>query len=345
MRLVKTLLFVLIGLIALAIGAALLMPDTVRAERSVVIARKPSLVFEVLNGYRRFNDWSPWAPLDPHAVYTRSGPDSGVGATLAWKGNSAVGEGTQTIVVSEPGQRVQAELRFGPMAPATGTFSLLPEGERTKVTWTFESHLPIRLDAQLHWNLIGRLFGPWMVDSVGADFERGLASLKKLVEGMPDVDLAGLEIDIGPVDAHPMYFISTEATLDSAASTAAVMSAIGEISAFAVLNALVQAGPPRAVISGHDRERWQFDVAIPYDRNDAVPSGRIQAGTTHQGTVVLFKHLGSHDTLGDTHGKAHAWLAANGRKELGRRSEVYVSDPVNTPEAERLTILEVPVEP
>lgn len=345
MRLLKKLFLLLIVLVALLVVAAFFMPNKTHGERSIVIDRAPSMVFGAVNGYRGFNNWSPWAKLDPNAIYTRTGPETGVGARFAWKGNSEVGEGTQEIRISEPYTRVQAALDFGPMGQGKSTFTLVPMGEATKLTWSFDSELPLNLNSKLLWNVVGRLMGPWIGEEVGKDYGRGLGSLKTLLETIPRADIAGFVGEVGDVDAWPTYYISTQAALDSASSTQALMDALTEISVFATLNALQQAGPPRAVINGHTAEQWTFDVTIPYDRNDAAIAGRLKTGNTHQGKVVLFKHLGSYDTLGETHAKAHAWLAVHGWKEIGRRSEIYVSDPANTPEADRLSIIEVPVEP
>jgi effector-binding domain-containing protein len=345
MRLLKKLLLLLVVLCVLLVGAAFFMPDKAHGERSVVIDRAPSMVFAAVNGYRGFNNWSPWAKLDPDASFTRSGPETGVGARLAWKGNAEIGEGSQEIEISEPYSKVQTRLDFGAMGQGRATFTLLPAGEGTKLTWAFDSDLALGFDRGFAWSVMGRLMGPWIGEEVGKDYERGLAALKQQLESLPRVDISGLSAEVGEVDARPTYFISTEAALDSAASTKALMDALAEIGAFATLNALQQAGPPRAVINGHSAGQWAFDVTIPYDRNDAPAGGRLKSGTTHQGKVVLFKHVGSYDTLGETHARAHAWLGVHGWKEIGRRSEIYVSDPANTPEADRLTIIEVPVQP
>ncbi len=345
MRLLKRLLLLLVVLIASAVGIALLLPAHTHGERSVLIDRPPSMVFPMVNGYRRFNDWSPWAELDSAAVYTRSGPDQGVGARLEWKGNNQMGEGSQEILRSVANEQVETALQFGPMQGARGGFVLAAEGEGTRLTWTFDAELPLTVDRNLVWNLVGRLMGPWLGESVGKDYERGLRNLKTLLEALPRVDLTGLEAEVGAVSARPTYFISTKAALDTASSNKALIEALAEIAAFATLNALKQEGPPRAVINGHSDADWSFDATIPFDRNDAPAGGHLRAGSTHEGTVALFKHVGSHAKLGTTHQRAHAWLAVHGWTEIGRRSEIYVTDPMNTPEAELLTILEVPVEP
>lgn len=344
MRLMKRLLLVLLLLLVALVALAFFLPDKTHGERSIVIERSPETVFNALNGYRRFNEWSPWAQIDPNAAYVRSGPDTGIGARLEWKGNREVGEGAQQILMSEPFKRIEASLDFGPMA-AKSTFVLSPEGAGTRVTWMFDSELPLRLDGGVVGHLVGRLMGPWIGESVGKDYERGLASLKTLLESAPQADLTGLEVEIGEVTARPTYFISTEAALDTASSNAALLDALGEIAAFATLNALTQEGPPRAVINGHTADKWMFDVVMPFDRNDAPVVGRLKTGSTHAGKVALFKHLGSHAQLADTHAKAHAWLAINGWKEIGRRSEIYINDPINTAEADLLTIIEVPLAP
>jgi effector-binding domain-containing protein len=345
MRVLKNLLLLLVVLAVVLVGVAFFMPNRAHGERSIVIDRPPSMVFAAVNGYRGFNAWSPWARLDPNASYTRSGPETGVGARLAWKGNAEVGEGSQEIEISEPYSKVQSKLDFGPMGQSKATFTLAPVGEGTKLTWAFDSELPLGFNGDFIWNVMGRLIGPWIGEEVGKDYDRGLGSLKALLEAMPRADIAGFDGEVGEVEAWPTYFISTQAALDSASSTKALMEALSEISAFATLNALQQAGPPRAVINGHTSEQWSFDVTLPYDRNDAPVIGNLKTGKTHQGKVALFKHVGSYDTLGDTHTKANAWLAVHGWKEIGRRSEIYVSDPENTPETDRLTIIEVPVEP
>jgi len=46
-----------------------------------------------VNDFHRWNAWSPWARLDPDAINTFAGSESGTGAEFRWKGNGQVGEG------------------------------------------------------------------------------------------------------------------------------------------------------------------------------------------------------------------------------------------------------------
>ena len=177
MKFLKTLLIGLIGVFVLLAIAGPFLPSSARVERSIVIERSPALIFPVVNSFERFNEWSPWHAIDPNAQYSYSGPASGVGANMKWSGNDQVGTGSQTITASEPDKRVAIELTFGDMTPSQVEMLLAPEGGGTRVTWTLES--------QFGYDLAGRYFGLLMDKFVGADYEKGLAQLKAVIEKAP----------------------------------------------------------------------------------------------------------------------------------------------------------------
>jgi carbon monoxide dehydrogenase subunit G len=159
-------------LLAAAIG--MMLPRHVRVERSIVVNAPRPAVFEVLNSFRRFNEWSPWAQLDPGAKYAVDGPPSGVGAKLSWVGDPAtLGSGSQEIVESREPELVRMKIDFGP-ARAAGTFTLTPDGAGTRVTWALETDLGM--------NPVSRYFGRMLDGMIGGDFERGLQGLKRFAE-------------------------------------------------------------------------------------------------------------------------------------------------------------------
>ena len=109
----KLLIFLLL-LVVVFFGAGMFLPSQIHVERSIVINRPAATVFTLLNSYRTFNRWSPWAQQDPGAVFTFSGPDSGVGARMSWVGDPAMtGTGYQEIVSSTPYEHLGIKLDFG----------------------------------------------------------------------------------------------------------------------------------------------------------------------------------------------------------------------------------------
>lgn len=156
----------------------LLLPKQGRVERSIVINAPPPVVFGLVNGFGRFEEWSPWADKDPAMKVERSGPETGVGATYAWSGNAAVGSGSQKIIESVPPSHVRTRLHFGGFAePSLASLDIAPDGSGSRVTWS--------LTVEVGSNPVNRYFGLLMNKMVGPDYEKGLARLKQLAEAQP----------------------------------------------------------------------------------------------------------------------------------------------------------------
>lgn len=171
----KILLLVAVLVVGICILAAF-QPSTFRIERSVTIAAAPGALFPRLNDLRQTHEWSPWKEKDPSATYEFSGPAAGVGAAQSWSGNSDIGAGKQTIVESRPNELVRLRLEF--FKPMEGvcdsTFTLKPDGNQTRVTWTMSGEN----------NYLGKVFCLFMNQDkmIGGEFEKGLATLKRTSE-------------------------------------------------------------------------------------------------------------------------------------------------------------------
>jgi hypothetical protein len=165
-------------IVALLIVIAM-KPNEFRITRSAKMAAPPEVVFAQVNDYHNWDAWSPWAKLDPNAKVTFEGPSAGKGAVFTWSGNDQVGAGRQTIVESHPNELVQIKLEFQKPFQATNTaeFTFKPEGEQTVVTWSMFGQN----------NFMGKAISLFMDcdKMVGGDFEKGLASLKAIVEAQP----------------------------------------------------------------------------------------------------------------------------------------------------------------
>ncbi len=144
-------------------------------SRSATIPARAAVVFEHVNDLHKFQDWSPWAKIDPQCKVTYDGPPAGTGASFAWAGNREVGEGRMTILESRPGELVRFRLEFLKPFKATNTaeFDFKPAGNQTEVTWSMYGQN----------NFMMKAFSLFMDGDkmVGPDFEKGLANLKTAV--------------------------------------------------------------------------------------------------------------------------------------------------------------------
>jgi effector-binding domain-containing protein/uncharacterized protein YndB with AHSA1/START domain len=345
MRVLKALLVGIVVLLVLAVGVAFVLPDKASVERSIVIARPAGQVYAVVESFTLFNRWSPWADLDPATRYTFEGPERGVGAKMSWASDDPnVGKGSQTITAVTPDQQVVVALAFEGMPGATATLLLAPEGDGTRVTWRFASDLPLALDGNFPFSVVGRYFGLAMDNFIGKDYDKGLGRLKVLLEGFPPADISGLEVLVHEVAAEPAYVVADlEAGVDSASSSSVLGEAYAQIGALAKANGITLAGSPYAVVRSHGNGKWRFDAGIAVERNDVPGTGRVSAAQTYAGKVAEFQHVGSYDTLEQTHAKASTWLATHGLVESGQRIELYLSDPRSTVFVPVETLLRVPV--
>lgn len=172
----KKILIALLLLIVVFVVVVSLQPNEFRVERSAQMAASDSAVFAQINDLRNWEAWSPWANLDPEMITIYEGADSGVGASQTWSGNSDVGKGTMTITESNPYNHIQIRLEFMEPFASVNTTDFTIDGDSTQstVTWSMYGEN----------NFISKAFGLFMdMDSmIGADFEKGLASMKEIVE-------------------------------------------------------------------------------------------------------------------------------------------------------------------
>jgi uncharacterized protein YndB with AHSA1/START domain len=151
-------------------------PENFKLERSTTISAPPQRVFELIDDFHNWTEWSPWEGLDPELAREYSGPDAGVGAKYHWLGNRKVGEGRMENVESVPNERIGVKLSFiKPFKAENMTlFEIVPSGDSVSVKWTMTGHRP------LFMRMLGKVFK--IDEQIGRDFEKGLAQMKAAAE-------------------------------------------------------------------------------------------------------------------------------------------------------------------
>ena len=339
----KKLLIALFGLISLLLLVSFLLPRHVHLERSIEINAPQATVFALVNGFARFNEWSPWAGIDPATVYAYEGPSHGVGAHMSWESDHQdVGSGKQTITSSTPFERVESDLDFGPQGTAKAFFALEPKGESVSVTWGFDSDLGM--------NPIGRWFGLLLDKFLGPSYEQGLAQLKTLAESLDATDFATLDAKMTTVQAWPIAFVKKETPAEYDAIGAAFAESFAKITAFIAEHQLTAAGSPLSINHEWNEEAgtYVFDPAIPLAAAPAEGSfdadGEVKVGATWQGQALKIVHTGPYDGLPQTYEMSEAYIAAYGLKVAGPPWETWINDPSSTPAEELITEIYFPLE-
>ena len=153
------------------------MGDRFVVERRETIAATPETVFEKVGNLHGWDEWSPWAELDPEMDKNYSGQQGEVGSSYHWSGNRKVGEGKMTLTEVVPNEKVAIDLHFiKPFKSENVTeLTLSPDGDGTNVHWKMTGPNTFMVKVMA---LIGRN----MDKMVGPDFEKGLAKLKRISE-------------------------------------------------------------------------------------------------------------------------------------------------------------------
>ncbi len=172
----KKILIVLLVVVAAFLGYAATRPDTFEVSRSAVIKAPPQRVFDIVNDFHQFAQWSPWQHLDPNMQQTFSGPQNGIGSAIAWSGNDKAGQGSMKITEAQAPAKIAVQLDFIKPFASTNTvdFAFAPEGDGTKVTWTMRGNSSFGVKVMSVFMSMDKTIGP--------DFERGLANLKTVAE-------------------------------------------------------------------------------------------------------------------------------------------------------------------
>jgi len=169
------------GLAVVAIVVILILaamkPSEFVVERSVTVNTTPEKIAPLINDFHNWNEWSPWAKLDPAMKASFSGAPAGVGSVYEWDGNSKVGKGRMEIRSIQP---AKTSIKLDFLKPFEGhntaDFVLEPEGNSaTRVTWVMYGPLTF---------IPGKVMSVFtnMDNIIGDDFQRGLSNLKAAAE-------------------------------------------------------------------------------------------------------------------------------------------------------------------
>lgn len=334
---VQKVLYTISGFIVLLIVIGLALPQNIRVVASIEIDAPLATVFAQVNDFHRASLWSPSFETDPNARLVYSGPVRGAGATITWDG-VVVGTGTQVITDSDPFAHIATTINPGEPGEAKTWFDFVDSGRSTYLDWTFETNYG--------YNIVGRYAALMLADIIRRDYERGLLSLKNIAESLPRTDFSDLEIERLAVEAEEIAFLSTTSPPDATSLSDAMGEAYFRILNFIDDQGLTAAGPPLSITRSVSGSNLLFDAAIPVRGvTDATPrnGSGVKIGNTHGGSVIRVTHMGSYRSLGQTHQKIAAYLAALGVNRNGLAWESYVSDPTKVPEADMLTYVYYPI--
>lgn len=329
MRLLKFLVLATLAAVIAVVAIGLALPDTVHLERSIAVRARPATAYVALNSFRRFQQWSPWATLDPNTQYAAEGPLWGVGAKLSWSSeHPSVGHGSQDIVAAVPYREIRSRLVFGGFgSDSESTLTIAPDGDGARITWSY--------DSRLNGDLFGRYLALKLDDWVGADYEQGLQRIRTMVDALPDVGADPLAtIALVEVPAQTLALVSGEVRGSSdEAVRAALAAAYARLRAALAAKQIEVVGPPLAITRRFDEATrdWRFDAALPVAAAPAAAGDEmVRFVQGYAGPALRQRVVGAYDRIGLAYAALQAFKQAAGLADHGDAWERYLSDPAST---------------
>jgi len=316
MKTFKKILLVILLLVALLVIIAFFLPRQIHVERSTVIGTPAIVVFNQVNDLHNWDKWATWNQIDPDMKVEYIGTGIGEGAGYDWESeNPQVGKGELIITASVPYDSIATSLNFMEEGTAGSYFTFEEQAGTTLTTWAF--------DTDLGYNPLARWFGLMFDSMIGADFEKGLESLKVVSETILQEKRPIVEIRDLP--AVNVVSLREEINMDDIEMKMGMM--FGKLMEFVEKRGLIMADAPLTIYHKVDEGLIDMECCIPVNELPEKPDDGIQAGNITAGKYVYTDHFGSYHQLMNTHKFVREWMEKRQLFPNGSPIEKYYTNP------------------
>jgi hypothetical protein len=257
----------------LAVVVGVCLPDHGHIERTVEVSSPVRQVYDSVDSFRRYPQWSALRSFDPRIQMTLEGPEAGPGAKVSW--NSSVEKiGAGSLEIKSDKQDDSVNIAVDNSWTGTNknyTISLVPSasGKTLKIN--------VAYDVDYGWNLMSRFSGLYINGDPASTIQTSLNNLSAMLAGFPNTDYKEQKIGIVDVDAKPLFLVNTKAkrSLDEVAD--ATNAAMNQIEAAMKKTGVTAAGPRITITTNWGEDDYTFAVAVPVNATSLTIAGQQHA--------------------------------------------------------------------
>ncbi len=312
MKFLLKLFYFLLVLITIILLAGIFLPKNAQIRSSITIAAPNDIVFDQVNDFRNWENWSPWLKADTTLVFVYGKQTAGAGASYGWISDKS-GNGNQTIEESIPKKSIHTYIDFGDQGDAYGEWSFKESEKITSVIWEFRT---------TDMSYFERYFMFLFKDKILADLTSGLQNLRKVSEELRLSRVSGVEIK--SLEIQPAMAIIDSSDLAGMGQKMAEM--FNKLGIYLEKRKLEPTGPPFTIYYSWNPEGLtKFACGLPIEKRTwgwkqytylELPEGKVST-ITHWGTYGSEKPWKTLDQ----------YLKDNNLKLSGAPWEVYLTDP------------------
>ncbi|HEX7815970.1 polyketide cyclase [Dyella sp.] len=272
---------IIVAVVGVVVG--FIMPSSGHVERSLVVGKDMRQVYDVLNNFRRFPDYSVQRQYDRNTKYDFSGKAYGPGAEVSWTSeDDKVGSGKLTIASNDPTfDKVDLTVKSAKIVwnldsnwrgkDKHFTLQLDRQGTRnqlTKITWSY--------DVAYGANLIDRYSNLYIHGDPDAFIQFTMNNLQNVLAQVSGSDYTKLIPAIEQTKPVPVLLVSTSADRKGGgdARKDAEDKAISQLQAAAKKLNVNVVGPRILITTNYGDQTYNFDVALPISASSLNVGGQ-----------------------------------------------------------------------
>jgi len=301
MKILKILIFSLLGIISLYVVANLLFSDKFEAEKSIEINASPIVVFEQINNFKNWENWDPWLQKEPSMKLQYNEISSGIGAIKTWQSNNS-SNGKMEIIESSFIDIVKTKVSVEGWNSFEGILVLNSSENGVIISWKNSGNL----------DFLMRVMGPLFNKMIGKDLEKGLENLKIYCESIP-----GNSSEIFVSEQINSYELSITDSCTISNIQPTLSNIYKEVFTTLAINGISASSAPFAQYLVFPKQAGEEDlvilkagvltsIEIDLESNRKINSSEIVLDQTIECT-----HLGAYSTLNTTHRKIEQYCLEN----------------------------------
>lgn len=298
-------------------------------ERSLKIDAPKTMLFNMVNDYKTWEQWSPWYDKDPEMKVEYGSTTEGVGATYTWIGNEEVGEGKMTAIESTPSAIHKSKMEFvGFDDPSTAIFTFDEVDEQTEVTWKLHS------DENLPFFLRGFMTLIRAKKSMENDFDNGLSKMATLAaDRLKNKVYDGYKIK--EITLPEKHYILNRQSVDLERVQQFYASNLGSLFGKAQRSEVEMDGMPCGLFYSFNDDTKKVDMAAAMPIKIPLSIDGAQSLTLPESEAIQVDFYGDYNGTPKAHAAIEAYMKDFGILHNPPYIEEYVTDPGEQPDPKK----------
>lgn len=294
-------------------------------ERSLKIDAPKAMLFNIVNDFKTWEQWSPWYGKDPEMKVEYGAITKGVGAKYSWSGNEQVGTGTMTSIESTAPAVHKSKMEFDDYDdPSIAEFNFNEVDGQTEVTWKLHAE-------DLPFLVRGIMTITGAKKAMDKDFDNGLAKMAALAaDRIKNKMYDGYKINEKTLPEKHYILSRQEVAIKNVQQFYATN--LGSLFGKAQRSEVEMDGRPCGMFFKLDNAAKKADMAAAIPIKEALAIQGAQSLSLPESQVLQVNYYGDYKGLHKAHAAIETYMTDYGILHNPPYIEEYMTDPGEEPD-------------